>query len=133
MAERFSEKRETLRFEATVGPGERGTMTFKVPKDCTIEKIMARFYSGQQKDLRVRPYVVHGGNINDGLKDELIQYVNPAVGYLSGDDDVFHDTINHYARKDELICVDYENINAQHSYDFIVHIEIDYQAGIERV
>lgn len=123
------ESREVLRFREKVQPTIKDTQRFKVPQNCTIERVIIRFYSGPQSDLRVNPYVEHF----DEIIGNCIQYVNKNYPYIDGDNDIFEYKISKHAFKNEYICVDYENINSTYAYDMIVDIEVDYLKGVERV
>lgn len=125
-------KKEVIVFRKNVPPNSKGRIMERVKDNGTIEKLMLRFYMGQELKLGVWPYIKHNGNkiesmvtiAGDETRDNL---------YLTGDDDqlVFDVVIPVYY--DDEIIVEYENTSSEYEYNLVCDITIDYYLGTDRI
>lgn len=76
-------KKEVLSFIKDIAPGEELTLSERIKDGGRIEQVNVRFYSGVERALHVRPYILHDGR----KQQDIITYVNGTEVYLSGDDD----------------------------------------------
>lgn len=109
----------------TVGAGR---LVLPLYSDGTIESVSLRIYPGPELDLRVDPYLMR---FNDRRQD-IISYVPGGKQYLDGDDDTFLFCVSVPAKRNELLVVDYWNMDANNDYDFALTIEVDYAGGAWR-
>jgi len=127
--EKISGSRDTLYFARNVGAGASAKVKYKLPADATVERITARFYPGQERDLHVKVYAI---NPETEQKIDLITYPDNQK-YLSGDNDDPEFTPSRNVPKDAVLVVEYDNTSGQYAYDYVANIEIDYAGGLDRV
>lgn len=124
-------KKEVMVFRKLVPPNSKGKITERIKDNGTIEKLMIKFYIGQELHLRVWPYIRHNGNkieslvtiAGDDVRDDM---------FLTGDDDTFiFDVVAPVYYDDELV-VEFENIS-DYEYNLVVDITVDYYLGTDRI
>jgi len=121
--------REALHFRRTVSPSTSGRDKFSVRKPFSIEKMMARFYVGQELDMEVDPFIL---NPDTGQRYELVRYPAQATK-IAGDDDDYEFSISQPVEEEWEIVIDYENLNSTNSYDYVVNMDVDYAGGVSRM
>lgn len=105
--------------------GASGEIRERVKANGVVRQIMLRFYTGQQLDLHIMPFVMHTGK----RREDLVTYPEGARQYLSGEDDqmVIPTQVNVYY--DDEIVVRYENQDPDNTYTVVVYVHLDYTIG----
>ncbi|MCT4564161.1 MAG: hypothetical protein N4A68_07540 [Maledivibacter sp.] len=122
-------RKEVVSFRKKIEPGVREIIRERVKASGTVEKIIIRFYLGEQLSLRIRPCVEKKGQ---QLVD-LITYPRGTDNYITGDDDPpmpFDVVFPVY--NDDNIAVIVQN-TGEIASRLSVDIEVDYYAGDKRV
>lgn len=113
-------------FSLSVAPGVSGVLTQAVPADGVVERMTVRIYQGAQLQLRLRPYVIRPRQ----EEYSLVRFAAPpAKQFLDGDDDFFIYLLYVDVTDKDTLAVWYHNLQATHTYDFRVAVEINYAAG----
>ena len=114
-------------FAAVVAANSTVTLEQQINRDCTVERIMARFYPGQQLALHVEIFRV----TTTGDVHSLIHYPAGGKGYLDGNDDVLEFELSEavYGSEGEFLRVVMTNTDVTYSYDALVDITVDYANG----
>jgi len=121
-------KRKTVHFSLNVPASTQGALTYRIPGECTIERVSLRFYPDAMLNLQLDPYLLK----TKERRYNLIDYVTGAKGYIDGDDDYFIYTCKHPAQVDDVLTIEYNNIDAVDAFDFTVDIELDFMGGLLR-
>lgn len=116
--------KETVQFTATIAAGTEQTFSYQIKSEGTVERIVGKFYPGQQGALHVRPYLL----LNGDRPEELIRYVSGSNAYLSGDDREFDYPIDFEVQGDDTLKVYAQNVSA-YDYTLEIAVVIDYMAG----
>jgi hypothetical protein len=131
--------KDTILFKRKVPKGTKIKLFHILSGDCTIEKVTARFYKGQELNFHVKPYLLHAS----GMRENLVGFPNVLDSgavqemeeYLAGDDDLFPFSISVPAERDERIVVEVENktdaVNG-FDYDLVIWFDVDYMMGKNR-
>lgn len=125
-------KKETIQFNQLIlaGASYSGATALKqqLRAPCTIQRIYGQFFSGQQNQLQIRPYL----RMTDERDEELITYPVNSNRYMSGDNTNFDISIDFDAQYGYFIQLDVNNLS---TYDYTMHIsfEVDYVGGTSRV
>jgi hypothetical protein len=114
-------KAEVIAIRKDIPAGETGIFTEMIKDDGRIQEVRARFYSGQERALKVRPYISHKAQ----RIEDLFTYVEGSENYLSGDDDTFVFPASVKVEYDDELKVWYENSSA-YTYTLVLDIVIVY-------
>lgn len=115
-------KREVISIRTNMAPLQKREVVERVKYNGNIERIHARFYAGQENELRVRPYVRHKGAKNE----TFFTYPEGTDPYLSGEDDVLDFPLALEIEYDDEIVVYAENVSADYNYTLVVDIVVTY-------
>lgn len=121
-------KKEVITYRKKLAPLEEIELIERVKDNGTVENIKLRFYSGQEMQLKVLPYIKHIGN-----KIEYVTSSPTGDYYLAGDDDNFLLDVVVPINYDDEIVVKAINLSNINSYDMVCDITIDYYMGTDRV
>lgn len=121
-------KKEVITFRKKILALESLTFSERVKDNGTIEKVSLRFYSGQEMQLRILPFIKHTGN-----KVEYLTTSPIGDGFLYGDDDSFILDVVVPVFYDDEIIVKVENLSTTFNYDMVVDFTIDYYRGTDRI
>lgn len=108
-------------FAFTVPPNTSGELRQNIPASGVVERVLIRIYQGAQLNLRLRPYIVRPRQHHD-----LITFAPGGKQWFDGDDDFYIYQISAEVNRDEAFAVWYHNLQATHTYDFRVTIEVNY-------
>lgn len=122
-------KKEVIVFTKNIAALGKGTLSERIKGPATIEKVSARFYFGQERQLIAKPYIRKTGN----RIEQLFTYPEDTLQYLAGDDDQFDFDVCLQVNNDDEIKVDYENLSVDNAYDLIITVTVDYFGGANRV
>ena len=125
----YNNDKEVIAFRASVPPLTQVKFSERVKGAATIVSVMARFYSGQQLALKVRPCVLAQGN----KLTDLITYPEGTDQYLSGDDDVLPFEMSIPVRNDDELVVFAHNTDDNDAYTLVLYVTLDYMGGSSRV
>lgn len=111
--------------------GEFGSLDFYPLEDFRIKErlkdsgsvkdVRIRFYSGVEKSLRVRPYLLHKA----GRAEDFFTYPEGTEPYITGDDDQLQFPVLVDFDYDDEVVVDYENVG-DYPYTLAVDIIVSY-------
>jgi len=121
-------KQEAIQFKQSIAPLETITLREPIKADGTIEEITVRFYTGQEGDLRARPYILK----RTGALVDLVTYVGE-LNYLSGENDTLVFDVSMAVQKDDKVCVEFQNVDANFPYTGFLTAKVDYYGGTKRV
>lgn len=124
-----NQNRQVYRLAKKVAAGASGEISVHITRDGTIERLRIRIYIGAQLDLRLNPYIVRKG----GMEESLVYFADDGKKYLDGDDDVLDFTMSIPIYRDEDIVVRYINNDGVNDYDFYADLEIDHMGGAYRL
>jgi hypothetical protein len=127
----ITSSRKPLHFARNVGAGSSGEDSHKLSRDATIERVMTRFYAGQELDLRINLWLEK----KDGDKRIPIVETTGSTGsksHIAGDDDDYEWTPAIRAEQGDKIIVDYDNTDATNAYDYVVNMDVDRMNGMRR-
>lgn len=113
-------------FKKIIAPGTSEILSERIKFDGTVEGVRIKFYSGQERDLKVRPYVEHVG----ARTEELITYPKGCENYLSGEDSYLNFSVTLPVEQDDQILVEVINEDLENPYTLDVTIIVDYYNGI---
>lgn len=99
---------------------------FRLPYNCTIEKIIIRLYMGNELALEVDPFLLK----HNEVRQNLLNFRGKS--YFSGDEEREEFTIGIPALTDEEIVVKVKNTSLDFDYDFIVSFELEFEGGTNR-
>lgn len=104
------------------------TQTHTVPADGTLLDPQLRIYPGPENDLHLKITVKQD---RTGRQREIISTEGPN-DYIDGEDDFWrwHSEIPVY--HNDVITVDPENVDGQHSHNYRFSYSIDFAGGSER-
>lgn len=114
-------------FSASVPANSQVVLEQELNRDCTVEKIAARFYGGQQLALHAEVFrVTPTGDVHS-----LIHYPTGAKTYLAGEDDKFEFDLSEaiYGTEGEFLRVVFTSTSAVNAYDGVVSVSVDYANG----
>lgn len=117
-------KAEVLAIRKEVAAGAQGELVERIKDDGRISEVRARFYAGQERALRVKPYILHKAQ----RVEDIFTYVEGSETFLSGDDDTFTFPVSVSVQYDDEIRVWYENTSA-FQYTLVLDIVIIYTEG----
>ncbi len=121
-------KKEVITFRKLIAPLEELLLVERVKDNGTIENVKLRFYSGQEMNLKVYPFVKHTGNKIENLTS------SPTNEYfLAGDDDNFILDVVVPVYYDDEIHVKVKNESVQYAYNLVCDVTIDYYGGENRI
>lgn len=126
---RGTNKKEVISFRKVIQAGAIDVLAERIKTEGTIEKMSIRFYQGQQKALRIIPYVEHKGH----MIEQMLSYPSTTDNYLCGDDDYFIYDIVIPVSYDDYIKVHAQNTDLVNPLTIVVDVTIDYYGGRERV
>ena len=121
-------KKEVIIFRKKVSANSKGKITERVKDNGTIEKLMIKFYIGQELHLKVWPYIKHTGN----KVESMVTIAGDKDNYITGDDDNFIFDVVIPVFYDDEIVVEFENIS-DYEYNLVCDVTIDYYNGNDRV
>lgn len=124
----MSNKKEVIIFRKLIAPGEKLTFEERIKENGTIESVKLRFYSGQEMNLKVYPFVRHTGN---RIENFTTSPTNEP--YIMGDDDAFVFDVVIPVWNDDTLTVMVENASLTYSYNMVCDITVDYYSGTDRV
>jgi hypothetical protein len=113
-------KAENISFRKVIQPLESGMLKERVKANGVIRQVSIRFYSGQEKSLRVRPFVLHKAS----RAEDFFTYVEGTDVFMSGDNDVFNFPITLDVEYDDQIAVSYENTSSAYPYSLVVDVQV---------
>lgn len=87
----------------------------------SVKDVRIRFYSGVEKSLRVRPYLLHKA----GRAEDFFTYPAGTEPYITGDDDQLQFPVLVDFDYDDEVVVDYENVG-DYPYTLVVDIVVSY-------
>lgn len=123
-------KKENIHIARNIAPGTSETIRERIKANGIIETFKARFYSGQERDLTVYPYIENKGS--KAVK-ELFTFVKGGEKFLAGNDDYFvHDIYLSVAYDDELVLI-VENKDDTYNYTLNIDVAITYNGQEEGV
>lgn len=105
---------------------DQDRVSWRVPRDGTLEKLAVRIYIGAENTLRLNVYHEH----EDGGQELLIQ--PQGKNFIDGDDDRWEWDLAVPVRQNDAIVVDYENTDGTNAHNFRVTLDVDYYNGVER-
>jgi hypothetical protein len=125
------DKKEVITFRKEIPPsnGTPGKIKERIKGDGTIEEMTVRFYQGQQKALRVYPYIDRG----EKRPESILTFPDDGDQHLCGDDDNFKFPVVVSVENDEFIVIQYENTDSTNTMSLVVDVVIDYYGGKRRV
>jgi len=121
-------KKEIITLRESIPTSTSKVYAERVKDNGTIESVKLRFYSGQEMQLKVLPYIRRTGN--------RIEYLTTSPNdnkYIYGDDDYFILDVVIPVYYDDEIIVEVINESPTYAYDLSVDITIDYYMGDSRV
>ena len=121
-------KKEVIVFSKSVAPGEKGTVAERIKADATVQEVTAKFYFGQERALKVNPYIHKTRN----RIEQLLTYPEGTDPFIAGDDDYFKYDTAVEVSNDDFVKVDFENTSVDNAYDLVVTVTVDYLGGKQR-
>lgn len=121
----FESKKEIVSFRKVILANTTDVLHERIKADGTIENVKIRLYQGNQKSLRVRPYVEHKGS----KIEDVITYASTSDNFISGDDDYFVFDITVPVQYDDYIKIWVQNVDGTYDYTLSVDVEVDYIGG----
>jgi hypothetical protein len=115
-------KREVISIRSDIQPLGKEYISERVKWDGFIEELRIRFYPGVERELKVKPYLLHKGSI----AEDMITYPDGTDPYISGDNDYLVFPVNVPIEYDEFIKVFAENKNATYVYTLSVDVVVQY-------
>jgi hypothetical protein len=115
-------KREVISVRKNVSPLEVSEVRERVKYNGNIERILIRFYAGQENELTVLPYVQHKGKKNE----TFFTFPEGTDPYLSGEDDRLDFPLSIEVEYDDEIVIRSENKSAVYDYTLVCDIIITY-------
>jgi hypothetical protein len=116
-------KKEVMSFRQDIQPLTSETLSERIKANGRIAEIRLRFYPGVERDLRVRPYVLHKGD----KQEDVFTYVGTTEPYLSGDDDYLEFTISVEVEYDDKMIVFVSNESGVYPYTLVCDVIIIYE------
>ena len=126
---KYLNKMEVMTFRKVIPPNSSDVMQERVKGDGTVEGVRVRFYQGQQKALKVMPFIEHKG----AQIENLVTYPATGDNFLSGDDDKLDLPCVISVDANDFIKIRAENTDPTNSYTLAVDVFIDYYGGKDRV
>lgn len=120
---------DVMSFRKVVPHGQTVKLSQNVQADGTVQEVRVRFYAGQEKGLKVTPYILHTSN----RRQDLINYAPDSDPYLSGENDYFVYPVVMAVGDLDSICVDATNTDPNYDYSLVVDVVVDYYGGQQRV
>lgn len=120
--------KEVVAFVLSVPPNTASVVTERLKADGTIESVVVRFYSGQSRELQVRPKLRRTGN----REEDLITYPAGTNQWLAGEDDRQQLDVSVPVSLDDELSVYYNNTNPTYPYTLVCYITVDYKEGQNR-
>ena len=120
---------EIMSFRKVIPANTPDLLSERVKGPGTIEGIKVKFYPGQQKALRIVPFVEHKGS----KTEQLITYPSTTDQFLAGDDDYFIFPVIVEVDNDDFVKIRAVNTDLVNAYTCVVDVIIDYYAGKKRV
>jgi hypothetical protein len=117
-------KAEVLAIRKQIAAGATGTLSERIKDDGRISEVRARFYAGQERALRVKPYILHKAQ----RTEDMFTYVEGSEEFLSGDDDTFTFPVSVGVQYDDELKVWYQNTSS-FEYTLVLDIVIIYTEG----
>jgi hypothetical protein len=128
-ARRGTNKKEVISFRKVIPANSTDVLAERIKTDGTIEQLSVKFYQGQQKALKVIPFVEHKGH----MIEQMLTYPSTTDSYLSGDNDYFKYDIVIPVAYDDYIKVQVINTDLVNAMTVVVDVTIDYFGGKQRV
>ncbi|RNJ25472.1 hypothetical protein [Halosegnis longus] len=128
-----TDDRDSYRLSTRVAANDTETLTVTAPDPATVEHLRVRFYQGPRLDVEVRPFVEVDGAAGVERYD-LVNYADEpeAKEYVDGDDDEWPFSVSKPIDENDVIGVEIQNTNPEHSYDVTVDVEVDFEGGLSR-
>lgn len=122
--------RETISFRKVIAAGANGiNFAEEIKGDATIEKLVVRFYPGQQKSLQVTPMV----KFRTEEMYSLVRYATGTDGYLTGDDDTLEYPLGVEVQTGDQVVIYATNTDSTNAYSLVCDVIVDYLNGKARV
>jgi hypothetical protein len=115
-------KKEVLSFRKDIQPGASETITERIKENGRVVNIRLRFYPGVERELRVRPYVLHKGQ----KQEDVFTYAGDTEAYITGDDDYLEFAVSIDVEYDDEMKVFASNENATYAYTLVCDVIIVY-------
>jgi hypothetical protein len=128
-AHRGTNKKEVISFRKVIPANTTDVLAERIKTDGTIEQLSVKFYQGQQKALRVIPFVEHKGH----MIEQMLTYPSTTDNYLAGDNDYFKYDIVIPVEYDDFVKVQAVNTDLTNEMTLVVDVTIDYFGGKQRV
>lgn len=121
-------KKEVITLRKDIaGDGNVYSFAERVKADGQIEELRIRFYPGLERELQIRPYVLHKGS----KAEDFFSYVEGTELFLTGDDDYFVYPLNIQVEYDDQIVIECKNVNInEYTYTAVLDIVISYMMEI---
>ncbi len=108
-------------FRKLVDGGSDGVLVKDLATHGVITGVTIRYAAGESGTLRIRPLVVHPGNITV----DLLSYADNGDNYVSGDDETIKSDISIEIERKSQIQIEYENTGIEESF-VNVDVEVTY-------
>jgi hypothetical protein len=118
-------KKEVVSFRKVIAPATTEVLKERIKDNGEIEEIRIRFNTGQERALKVRPYVIHHAN----RQEDVFTYAETTETHLSGEDDYFIFPVSVSVQYDDQIAVWVSNTDLSFSYTVSVDVVISYFAS----
>jgi hypothetical protein len=119
-------KKENIVIRKEMQPLESVTVKERVKYRGWIESCRIRFYAGQERELKVRPFVLHKGE----KVEDFFTFPEGTEIYVSGEDDTFDYPLTIEVEYDDEIHVRIMNTNDTYIYTAVVDITISYEPEV---
>lgn len=117
-------KAEVIAVRKEIPANTIGELSERVKDNGRIQEVTVRFYAGQERALKVRPYVMHKAQ----RPEDMFTYVEGSEAFLSGDDDTFTFPVTLNVEYDDEIRIWYSNTSA-YQYTLVCDIVVMYTEG----
>lgn len=118
-------KTEVLSYRVNVLPGQELELKERIKDNGRVSEIRIRFYPGQERQLRVRPFILHTNN----RAENILTFVDTTETYLTGDNDYFVFPVSSELFLDDEFVVWTKNDNDLYVYTVVVDVVINYLEG----
>lgn len=115
-------KKEPISFRYDIQPLGSVTIEERIKDTGYIEEFRIRFYPGQERALKVRPFVEHKGS----RQEELVTYPSGTEPFFSGDDDYFVYPSFIGVEYDDMLKVYAENTSDLYVYTLVIDVIVNY-------
>ena len=115
-------KTEVISFRKEVQPGESQTIQERLKADGRVTQVNMRFYPGQERQLHVKPYILHKAN----RQEDIVTYATGTEMFFSGDNDTFQIPVSADFEYDDEFDVFVQNADSTYQYTVVVDVIVTY-------